>query len=174
MIHEDKSNVKRNAYTLIELLVVIVIMAIIFSITIGNFRDYQARRTLDNAANQVRSDLRLAQERAKAGQKPDPSTYTCGALIGHALIAAGGTSSYYLSPVCSGPTTCTDAELTGTCTDRNLNEDIIISNNNIRFNVLGRGALLEQDPFAASTTITLTHENGDTRTITVVNGGNIE
>lgn len=167
----------KKGYTLIELIVVVVIMILVFSLSTANFRDFQSRRLMDNAANQVKSDLRLVQQRAKSGTKPQPPTYTCGTLLGHEFKSPDPDStgnSYYLTPVCAGPVDCKDASLSGTCTIRLLDSNITISTNDIRFNVLGRGAFLEDSALVDSTTITLTHTNGATRQITIDKGGNIE
>jgi len=58
-------------FTLLELLVVIMTMTLLFGLTYANFRDFQRRQYLESAERQVEADLRLAQQLALSGRKPD-------------------------------------------------------------------------------------------------------
>lgn len=73
---------KVSGFTLIELLTVVGIMAILFSVGYASYRSYQQRQAVISAARDLRSDLRLAQEYASAG---------------NAVSGCSGLESYYLS-----------------------------------------------------------------------------
>jgi|WetSurSiteA1Bulk_404760.scaffolds.fasta_scaffold00731_1 prepilin-type N-terminal cleavage/methylation domain-containing protein len=71
----------KKGFTLIELLVVLTILGIVFSIGYANFRDYSRKQVLESFARQFRSDIRLAQENAIAGKKPEGCTVLDGYLV---------------------------------------------------------------------------------------------
>jgi type II secretory pathway pseudopilin PulG len=56
---------------MVEMVMVVVIMAILFTMGTANYRDYQQRQYLESAALQVEADLRLAQQMALSGVKPE-------------------------------------------------------------------------------------------------------
>ena len=159
---------KVSGFTFVELLVGIVIVALLFSISTANYRDFQSRRVLDNAAQQVTSDLRLAQQLARSGKKPT----TCDVLQGYSFMTTTTSGEYLLGAICSYAS-C--SPLTkgpdGYCTVRNLQSQIALSSTDLRFNVLGRGTNIET---GSQVEITLTDTRGNTRTVTVDSGGNIE
>ncbi len=53
-----------SGFTLIELLVAVAIIAVITAISIPYFHDFTANQTMNRAVEQVRNDLRTAQNRA--------------------------------------------------------------------------------------------------------------
>lgn len=59
-----------KGYTIIELVTVIMIMVLVFGLGIVRYRDFQRRQSLDAAARTLTTDLRFAQEKAMAGNKP--------------------------------------------------------------------------------------------------------
>lgn len=61
----------KNGYSLLELLVSVSIIALLFSVGFASYRDYQRRQLTESALRLIKSDLRLAQEYAIAGKKPD-------------------------------------------------------------------------------------------------------
>ena len=60
-----------SGFTIVELLVVISIMTLLFSIGYGRFRDFSRRQALASVARQIEGDIRLTQELASSGKKPD-------------------------------------------------------------------------------------------------------
>jgi prepilin-type N-terminal cleavage/methylation domain-containing protein len=60
-----------TGYTLIEILVGLTIMAVIFSFGFVSFRDFSRRQALVGVARTLKGDLRLAQEYALSGKKPE-------------------------------------------------------------------------------------------------------
>lgn len=65
------------AFTLIEILVVTSIMGILFTLGIAGYNEFNRQQILDQATKQVKSDLRLAQQKALVGEK-DCSSSKCG------------------------------------------------------------------------------------------------
>jgi len=61
---------KSNGFTLIELLIVVVTMTLLFGVGFANYRDFQKREYLKTADRLIKADLRLAQEMAISGRKP--------------------------------------------------------------------------------------------------------
>jgi len=64
---------RNTGYTLIEILVAITIIGILFSVGYANFRSFSQRQVVLNAAKSLQGDLRLAQQMALSGQKPQGS-----------------------------------------------------------------------------------------------------
>lgn len=76
------NNYKRSplGFTLIELLFVMGIMALLFSVGYANYRDYSRQKDLEKAITELKSDIRLVQQMALAGDKSshlDCSCATC-------------------------------------------------------------------------------------------------
>ena len=88
----------KRGYTLIELLIVIVIMSLITGIGFATYRDYQRRQEVVRVARQLKSDLRMAQEYAFSGIKPETN---CTVLSGYAFrVEQFLSQSYYVTPHC--------------------------------------------------------------------------
>src|SRR5437762_5518928 len=85
----------KKGYTLIEILVGLSIIGILFAVGYLNFRDYARRQAVVAASRALKSDLRLAQEQALAGQKPTG----CGTLNGYQLNITS-TTAYEIDAVC--------------------------------------------------------------------------
>jgi len=68
-------------FTLIELLVTISIIGVLFGIGVAKYNEFNRRQILDQAAQELRSNLRLAQDKALAGEK-DCSSSKCGGSDG--------------------------------------------------------------------------------------------
>jgi len=60
---------KQRAFTLIELLIAISIMAILFTIGIAKYNDFNRRQILSQATLELKSNLRLIQDKALSGEK---------------------------------------------------------------------------------------------------------
>ena len=102
---------RQAGFTLIELLVVISIMAIISTISLASFGDYNKSTAINQNAAQLASFLNDARSRASSQLKPAAPTCT-GNLDGYSvdfcITATAGcpvVDSYILSVVCSGTKT---------------------------------------------------------------------
>ncbi len=147
----------RRGYTLIELLVGISIIAIIFSIGFVSYREFSRRQALVGILKQVKSDLRLAQQFALTGQKPDGCSTLSGYKfnrddsLNYSLIAVCSNGSYIYKSV-SMPT------------------DTTISAGSVTFKVLGQGTDL-----STPLTFTLTNlDAGTSGTVVVGIGGDVK
>lgn len=156
---------ENKGYTLIEILVALTIVGLIFSIGYVNFRDFSRRQALAGTARAVMGDLRLAQEQALAGKKPDVVACNPPNKLNGFNFRVTGTSSYQLEANCSGGNSLTKAVT--------LPTGVSISTpspNPITFKVLGQGTNL-----SANATITLTQSGtSNTRVVTVSPGGEIK
>lgn len=88
--------ISRRGYTLIELLVVISIISTVFAVGFVSFRDFSRRQQVIAVARNLKSDLRNAQERASAGQKPD----RCEGKTLDGYRFTGNSTGYRLMAVC--------------------------------------------------------------------------
>jgi len=90
-----------HGFTLIELLIAISIMGILLTVGMVYYQDFNRRQILNQAAKDLSSNLRLAQSRALAGEKPqdwcDAEDET---LVGYKLEFSSETE-YQLMAVCS-------------------------------------------------------------------------
>jgi len=90
-------------FTLIELLVAMSLIGVIFSLGLAEYQKFNRRQVLVQAAEELKNNLRLAQNKALAGEKPsdwcdDPGQV----LLGHRLRFSS-TTRYLLEAVCSAP-----------------------------------------------------------------------
>ena len=60
---------KISGFTLIELLVTISIMGILFGLGVAKYNEFNRRQILEQAAQELKSNLRLVQDKALAGEK---------------------------------------------------------------------------------------------------------
>ena len=72
-------------FTLVELLVVASIMAILFSLSIAYYNQFNRAQILNQAVLELKNNLRLAQSMASAGEKPQPPLYVCNSLGGYQI-----------------------------------------------------------------------------------------
>lgn len=89
---------KKNClgFTLIELLIAISIIGIIFTVGLARYNQFNRRQILVQAARELKSNLRLAQSKALAGEKPTG----CDVLSGHKLEFLGNNRDYKIVAVC--------------------------------------------------------------------------
>jgi prepilin-type N-terminal cleavage/methylation domain-containing protein len=155
-----------KGYTLIEILVGLTIIGLLFGFGFVSFRDYSRRQALAGAAKQIQGDLRLAQEDALAGQKPDSSFCNDPASLNGYDFAVVSTSEYKLEADCTGGlVTQKDVVLPA---DTSIASDV----NPILFKILGQGTSLGS---GQSATITLAQTGTNNQaTVTVSSGGEIQ
>lgn len=154
------------AYTIIEILVVLSVVGIVFAVGFANFRDFSRRQVLSGSLRTLKGDLRLAQEYALIGKKPeDPYCDSPNVLNGYNFLVSSS-SEYTVLANCSGGTVDINKNIV-------LTADISISApspNPITFKALGQGT-----NFSADATITLTQlSTGDTTSVVVTQGGEIK
>ena len=87
-------------FTLIELLVAVSVMGIVFSVGVAQYQEFNRRQIVLQAAQDLKSDLRLAQDKALAGEKPSG----CVTLEGYRLSFTSE-KNYKIEAVCSGGVT---------------------------------------------------------------------
>jgi len=154
-------------FTLIELLVTISIMGILFGLGVAKYNEFNRRQILDQAAQELKSNLRLAQDKALAGEK-DCSVCQVGIKCGDGddKVLDGwyvrfSATRYQISGSCGGlPFSPQTVDLS----KRNIT--IPSPPSPIRFKPLAQGV-------EGATTITLSGYGG-TRPITVTGTGEIK
>lgn len=85
-------------YTLVELLLVISFIALLASFGMAKYIQFNRRQIVVQAAQELKSNLRFAQDKALAGEKPTGCT---GALSGHKLEFLNN-RDYKIVAVCGG------------------------------------------------------------------------
>src|SRR5512146_288376 len=129
---------KSNAgYTLIELLVGLTIIGVLFTIGYISFRDFSRRQALAGLVKTVQGDVRLTQQMALSGQKPDdPKCNAPNTLTGYNFQTVSP-SEYQIIAGCSGGNGIPSVP----AKDVTLPDGITLSSslNPIFFKVLGQG-----------------------------------
>lgn len=82
-------------FTLIELLIAISITAILFSIGVAQYMEFNRQQILDQAVLGLRTNLTQARNMALAGKK------TCTGTFNGILVEANGEQSYRISSQCN-------------------------------------------------------------------------
>lgn len=85
----------KRGFTLVELLVSISIAAILFTIGYASFTKFNRRQILDQAAAELKSNLRMAQQKASSGEK----SADCAAPL-EGWFASFTTNSYSIYGLC--------------------------------------------------------------------------
>ncbi len=144
----------------------LTIIGLIFGIGYVSFRDFSRRQALLGTTRSIKGDLRLAQEQATSGEKPDD--FRCdspNSLSGYSFNRVSA-NSYSLMAQCSGGNVVSK--------EVNLPSDISLASNQnpIVFKVLGQGTDVPQ---ATPAVITLTQAGtANTATITISASGEIK
>ena len=125
-----------SAFTLIELLVIISIIGLLFTLGLAAYNNFNRRQLVDQATQELENNLRLAQSKAMAGQKPEGCT---GTLLGYRvenLVSPEGDSYYTISAACS------QSVVIGTYT---LSTGLSLTGpGSVLFKVLGQGTDVDQ------------------------------
>ncbi len=72
--HSPFSSKLNSGFTLIELLIVFSLMAILMAVGITSYRNFSQRQILVQAAKELKSNLRLIQQKAITGEKENSAT----------------------------------------------------------------------------------------------------
>lgn len=91
----------KSGFSFVELLVVIAILGLLLTITFASFSNFQKSTKLTNAALQLKSDLRYAQNKALAGDKSTTNCSVAGnTLVGWYLEINNNSNSYLINGIC--------------------------------------------------------------------------
>lgn len=156
-----------QGFSFIEVLVSISIMALIVTVGLSNFRGFQRRKATDAVANQIRSDLRLAQEFAISSKKD--CTLAADTYVGNKFIINDATH-YSILSICndgSADYTLPVPEKTNVEIVNSANHTISTVGASIDFMVLARS------PNNALTVTITNTSTGDTQTAAVSTSGEI-
>lgn len=86
-------------FSYVEMMIVLMIMVILFSVGMANYRGFQRRQSLEAAVRQVRADLSLAREYALAGRKTCTVAVPPHTLLGY-RFNVDSSAQYTISAVC--------------------------------------------------------------------------
>jgi Tfp pilus assembly protein FimT len=139
-------------------------MALIFSLGFVSFRDFSRRQSLQSATRNLISDLRLAQNYALSGKKPDSIFCDSPSVLQGYNFEVTGETDYKISASCSGGTVSVK--------EIALSDEFVISTpttNPIVFKTLGQGTNI---PDSLVITLTQTATN-NVQIVTVTSGGEI-
>ena len=119
---------KNRGFTLIELLLVIAVGAILFTVGLARYNDFNKRQTVKQAAFNLRNDLQSAKTKAFTGNKS-----SCATLDRYRVSFTA--NNYQTNAVCVSPAG------SGTTTTVPLPAGVSISNSPqpIEFKILGQG-----------------------------------
>src|SRR5258706_3417069 len=92
----------QKGYTLIEILVAVTIIGLLFGVGYANFRGFSQRQVVLDAANSLQGDLRLTQELALSGQKPDDINCASANLLDGYSFRILSSSTYEIRANCTG------------------------------------------------------------------------
>lgn len=158
-------NYTKFGYTLVELLVSITIIGLLFSFGFASFREFSRRQALASATKTIIGDLRLIQQLASSGKKPD--SFSCDSpdiLHGYGVLFSQNQYSTYV--ICSGGNVdVKTVDLVGITISPPLTNPII-------FKVLNEGTNI---PAGVAQTLTITQEGTlKTNTIMINSTGEIK
>ncbi|WKZ25735.1 MAG: prepilin-type N-terminal cleavage/methylation domain-containing protein [bacterium] len=154
-----KKNIGNSGYTLIELLVGISIIGIVFSIGLAGYREFSRRQELVGVIKRIVADLRLSQQLAIGGQKPEGEV--CNVLDGYSFSRISQTE-YNLIANCSNANHIIKVV--------ELPSNVSLTQGSVMFKALGQGTNLEEN-----LTFTVTNVvSSSTGTVTIGVGGNVE
>jgi len=93
-------SMQTKGYSLLEILIVLVIIGVVFSVGIAQFRDFSRRQAVRVAARQLLGDIREIQSQALSGKKPAGCTGTFNG-IRFAMTGSSGPPQYEIQAQCS-------------------------------------------------------------------------
>lgn len=147
-------------FTLIELLVGISVITILFTISVAKYNEFNRRQILVQAAQELKSNLRLAQSKALAGEKPSGWCANPGQSLEGWRLSFDGSSAYSIKAVCTGDLEASFKTVTLPSSVTRL------SGTSVLFKVLAQGV-------EAETSFTLSGY-GESRKVTVTTTGEIK
>lgn len=155
---------EKKGFTLFELLVATSITSLLFGLGVARYQAFNRRQVLAQATKTLKNNLRLAQEKALANEKP-AGFCAAYALAGYRL-QFNSDSSYLIEAVCDD-----DDKTTQTVKTYFLPGNVTgVAGEKVLFKVLGQGVDMEGQ---TEITFTLTGAGG-TQNVTVTRTGKIE
>ena len=155
-----------KGYTLVEVLVSLTIVGLLFGFGFVSFRDFSRRQQLTSVAREVKGELRLAQSKASAGEKPDDIKCEGPNTLSSYSFRIINSTSYQTEANCLGGNVVIK---TGSLSD---GISMTSTQNTISFKVLGQGTNVPQGTEAV---ITFTQAGtSNTATVRVTQGGEIK
>src|SRR3990172_5731384 len=91
-----------QGFTLIELVIVIGVMALLFGFGYASYREFARRQMVNGAVIQLRSNLRLAQQLALSGKKPESGCNTLNSYQFYLNYSLFNPDQYEIRPRCDG------------------------------------------------------------------------
>lgn len=152
----------KPGYTLVEILIGLTILAIVFSMGVASYREFSRRQELNGYIKKAISDIRLIQQKALSGQKPDAGLGSCSRLDAYSFVTNGGSSYSIVANCVGGNVTIKSVDLG--------NITVSATTANTRFKVLGLGTDLPGDNILTFRS-TLT---GNVATLTIGKGGDVK
>jgi prepilin-type N-terminal cleavage/methylation domain-containing protein len=155
---------RTRGYTLIEILVVLTVIGILFSVGFASYRDFSRRQALAGMVKQIQGDLRMAQQMALSGVKPEACTSSLDGVM--FTVAHESPDVYRIRADCGSTPLIKEAYLPG-----DITYTIISGPNPIIFKVLGQGTNIS----SGNAVIRFTQsETGNYLDVTVESGGAIK
>jgi len=148
---------RQAGFTLIELLVVFSIIALLFTIGIAAYQEFNRGQIVVQATKELKENLRLAQSKALGAEKPGTCT---GTLQGWQVSFSGDGKSYSLKAICPNEVPFRTISFLGDLKKTDGPGDVL-------FKVLGQGV-------ESAGTITITGFGTKTATVTVTPSGEIK
>lgn len=160
----------KHGYTLIEILVALTILGLFFSFGLASFRDFSRRQALAGVAKGIQGDLRLAQQQALSGKKPNHAYCNSPYVLNDFRFVVVSEAQYAVKAGCSGNTTAVSVKTTDLPSGVTISS--IPSPVLVKFKALGQGTNIASNG-TATLTLTQTGTNNQI-TITVTSGGEIK
>ncbi|MBX4205779.1 type II secretion system GspH family protein [Candidatus Microgenomates bacterium] len=158
-----------KAYTLIEILVTITIIGLVFLAGYAGFQDFNRRQAIASVSRLIRSDLKLAQEQALAGKKPeldeDQNSVSCQGSLQYYGFEVLSDTSYKVSAYCPNEIILKTI---------NLDSNLILTDpvpNPIKFKPIGQGTNITES--TSSYVVVTMAQNNYSQTITIGSNGDI-
>ncbi len=142
--------------SLVELVTALLILWVLLALAYPSWQRFQAHQSLRYAAAQVATDLREAQERAKAERRPYRASFTANSPQYRVEAVAGGFVHEVVLGGCESPTTHQPTFSAPTCVKPTA--DVVV-----QFSAFGRpdsGYAIVLQNAAGSATVTVTGGGG--------------
>ncbi len=155
-----------SGFSLVELLIVISIIGFLSAAGLASYLNFSRAQLLNQAAEKLVSDLRLAQSLASSGQKPS-LCLLAGKLSGYSLVISSPTT-YYLLVECGLSENDPDAIIK----EESISDSLSMSGfSEVKFNVLRQGVVFNP---LGSNSLEIKGFSNQIKTITIDAGGAIK